>query len=641
MFGYNLFTAVPSTFAQADRIPVTTDYIVGPGDEILIRAWGQIDIDARVEVDRSGDIFVAKVGTLHVAGLRYDQLQDYLKTGIGRIYQKFDLTVNMGHLRSIQVFVVGHAYRPGAYTISSLSTLVNALFACGGPAPTGSMRHIQLKRNAKMIADFDIYDLLLNGDKSKDMQLSQGDVIFIPPVGSLVAIDGSVNVPAVYELNGAGTLDAVIELAGGLTNVASGQRATVERIYDRATRKVEQFPLDSAGLARAIQDGDLIMIYPLSPKFENAVTLRGTVAKPGRYPWTPGMRVRDLVPARELLITSEYWMRQNRAARNKDVRTVPDVNWSYAVISRINPQDLSTLLIPFNLGKAIDGDTSENVELETGDVITIYSQADVRVPVEERSTFVRLEGEIKRPGLYRVGAGETLKRLVARAGGLTPQAYVFASQFTRESTRTEQQSRLDEMMQQLQRDSERNAVLQSVRKSGPEQNNEFTTRLQYQQAMLGAMRQLKATGRIVLGLRPSDKSIDSLPNIALEDGDRFFVPNYSSSLSVVGDVVNPSTFLYYPNKRVSRYLRDAGGATRFADQSRTFVLRADGSIISKKTSSNLWSNSFDDLQLMPGDAIVVPQHLPRAGFVAGLKDWTQILAQFGLGAAAVHVLSQQ
>ena len=183
LFGYNLFEGVPTTFAPVDNVPVTPDYVVGPGDELLIRAWGQVDIDYRAVVDRNGMINIPRVGNVTVAGIRYQDLSGYLRNAIGRIFRNFELLVTLGQLRSIQIFVVGQAQRPGSYTVSSLSTLVNAVFASGRPLARGSMRRIQLKRGDKMVTEFDLYDLLLRGDKSKDAQLLPGDVIYIPPVG--------------------------------------------------------------------------------------------------------------------------------------------------------------------------------------------------------------------------------------------------------------------------------------------------------------------------------------------------------------------------------------------------------------------------------------------------------------------------
>jgi protein involved in polysaccharide export with SLBB domain len=190
IYGASLFTNPPSTFAPVDRIPVTVNYVVGPGDELLIRAWGQIDFDIHARVDRSGSIFIPKVGKLNVAGLKFEQLHGFLTSQISRIYQNFDLNVTMGDLRSIDIFVVGQAQQPGRYTVSSLSTLANAIFASGGPSPSGSMRRIQLKRGSKVVTEFDLYDLLILGDKSHDVPLQPEDVLYFPPVGPQVAVGG-------------------------------------------------------------------------------------------------------------------------------------------------------------------------------------------------------------------------------------------------------------------------------------------------------------------------------------------------------------------------------------------------------------------------------------------------------------------
>src|SRR5262249_23973504 len=200
IFGQNLFRNVPSTFAPLDRVPVTPDYLIGPGDELVVRSWGQIDINYRAVVDRTGTIYLPRVGAISVAGLRYDQLNDAVKSAVGRVFRNFELSVTLGQLRSIQVFVVGQVRRPGVYTVSSLSTLVNALFASGGPSNHGSMRDIQLKRQGKIVTNFDLYDLIVRGDKSRDAQLLPGDVIYVAPVGRLAALSGSVNVPAIFEL---------------------------------------------------------------------------------------------------------------------------------------------------------------------------------------------------------------------------------------------------------------------------------------------------------------------------------------------------------------------------------------------------------------------------------------------------------
>jgi polysaccharide export outer membrane protein len=724
LFGQSLFRNVPSTFAPVDRIPVTPDYMVGPGDELLVRAWGQIDVNYRAVVDRTGAIYLPKVGPISVAGVRYDQLNTYMKAAISRVYKNFDLDVTLGRLRAVQVFVVGQVRRPGSYTVSSLSTLVNALFASGGPSKRGSMRHILLKRLGKDITDFDLYDLIAFGDKSKDVQLLSGDVILVPPVGPLVAVAGSVNVPAIYELKEHESLGEVLGYAGGFTTTASGQKTFIDRIDGRQVRHTAEVDLSSAGLKTELRDGDIVRVLHISPRFDNAITLRGNVAVPGRYPWQQGMRVRDLIPSRDALVTQEFWKRQNKLAvdlesltfksreeveqdrqrenrdknapanqpgsenqapdqyqypapstptrqnqvtqadqrtqqqrdedlaarvgrteaqrikqeelKNEVKRSAAEINWEYAVIQRMDPQDLSTHLVPFNLGKAIAGDESQNVVLEPGDVITIFSQNDMQVPAGQQTKFVRLEGEFLTAGVYQVQLGETLRHLISRVGGLTPQAYLYGAEFTRESTREDQQKRLDEYINDLERSIERNAGAQR-NLTGEEALTERQS-LEGQRRLLDKLRQMKATGRVVLELKPTASDVNQLPDLMLEDGDRLLVPFKPATVNVIGSVYNSNSFIFKPGKMVSDYMRLSGGPTRNGDKGRSFVIRADGTTVSGSGHKGVFGSSFEQARLMPGDTIVVPEKLDKGAVLRGFKDWTQIISTFVIGAAAAKVL---
>jgi protein involved in polysaccharide export with SLBB domain len=641
VFGHDLFRGVPSTFAPLDRVPVPADYSVGPGDEILIRAWGQIDVDLRLVVDRDGTINIPRVGVVNIAGIRNQDLPAYLKNAIGRVFRNFDLSVTLGQLRSIQVFVVGQARRPGTYTVSSLSTLVNTLFASGGPSARGSMRKIQLKRGAALVTEFDLYDLLVKGDKSRDRMLQPGDVIYIPPVGSLAAISGSVNQPAIFELKGGETLNDLLEYAGGLTTTAAGQKVVVERIEDRKARVVADFSLDAAGRQRALRDGDLVRVFSMTPRFENAVTLRGAVANPGRYPWSQGMRVKDLLPSREALIVPEYWSRVNAAVgrdapagtgalRAEVKRHFAEPNWEYAAVERLNTDRLTTILIPFNLGKAVlKGDPDQNIQLQPGDIVTIFSTDDIQLPIATQSKYVRLEGEVIAPGVYQVLPGETLRQLLARVGGASPNAYIYGAEFTRESVRAQQQKRLDEFVQQLALDVERQATTGATAESV----EAAKTQAESQRRLVDRLRQAKATGRIVLELYPDRAQLKDIPEVALEDGDRLVVPPRPSTVSVIGAVYNANAMLYRPDRRVEDYLGMAGGPTKHADTDSIYVVRADGTVISKSQSN--WMIGFYGDLILPGDAIFVPEQLDKYRFVRDLKDWTQILMQFGLGIAGL------
>ena len=665
IYGANLFEETPTTFAPVDHAPVTADYVIGPGDELLIRAWGQIEFDVHSRVDRNGAIYIPRVGSINVAGLRYDQLQTYLKSHIGRVYQNFDLNVGMGELRSIDVFVVGQASHPGRYTISSLSTLANAIFASGGPSTSGSMRHIELKRGSSVVTTFDLYDLLLKGDKSKDVQLLPGDVIYFAPVGPQVAMGGQVNNPAIYELRNETTLGDVLQLTGGLSVTAYGGRVYVEQIKNREERGIEEIKLDTGGMQRPLKDGDVLNFTPISPRFVDSVTLRGNVAQPGRYPFHEGMRVADLIPNKEFLITREYWNQQNaltlqlqndaaktptdannqetnkldKAALNDVKKNAPEINWDYAVIQRMNPQDLSTELIPFNLGKAVlEHQDSANLVLQPGDIVTVFSQADLRVPRDQQTKLVKLEGEFESAGVYRARSGENLRELVIRAGGLATSAYLYAAVFTRESTRVQQQERLDMFIAQMERDLARQIAQTSQNARTSEEANAARASMEARRASLDKLRQLKADGRIVLTLHPDDAGVSSIPELPLEDGDKLYVPSRPIIVSVVGDVYNQGSFIQRPGKTVDRYLRDSGGPTRNADKSRIFVVRANGSVVSKDAASGFWSGGFNGMVLMPGDTVVVPEQLNPGAALRNFKDWSQILFNFGLAAAAINVL---
>lgn len=649
IYGRDLFTGVPNTFSPLDNIPVTADYMVGPGDELLVRGWGQVDFDMSVVVDRNGSIYLPRVGNVNVAGIRYHALPGYLKNAIGKVFRNFELNVTLGKLRSIQVFVVGQAKRPGAYTVSSLSTLVNTLFASGGPSVKGSLRHIQVKRNGSVVTELDMYDFLLKGDKSQDISLLPGDVIYIPPVGQLAAIAGSVNNPAIYELKkDANTLADLIEMSGGLSTVAEGDKVRVERIDDRKMRKVDEFVLNKAGLERMLKDGDVVQVQSISGQFGNAVTLRGNVANPGRYPWKEGMRVSDLIPSMDALIVPEYWAGQNRSFRmetgsESELRTQVkrnqnEINWDYALVERLNKADLSTSLLPFNLGKAIGGrDAENNLLLLPGDIVTIFSKEDIQVPSNKRSVYVRLEGEFNHAGVYKALPGETLRQLVARVGGITPQAYLFGSELTREATRQMQQKRLNEIIDRLEADVQRNAAQSSASALSKDEVEAAKAQAASQTALIAKMRQVKATGRIVMDLPDQDPQLKDLPDVVLEDGDRLYIPTPASTVSVMGAVYNQNAFLYKRGQSIGDYLGKAGGPTREGDEGDVYLVRADGVVFSSRQSGSMFSG-FGGRGALPGDTIVVPEKLEKYNLTKDLKDWTQIFYQFAVGVASLKAI---
>ncbi len=648
IFGADLFRSVPSTFAPLEMTPVPADYVIGPGDELRIRIWGQVNLAANERVDRSGEIYLPQVGPVHVAGLPFSALDTHLSEAVGRVYRNFNLTVDVGQIRAIQVYVAGEARRPGVYTVSSLSTLVDALFASGGPAVEGSMRSIELRRGGAVVTRFDLYDLLIRGDKSKDAKLLPGDVIFILPVGPQAALFGSVRNPAIYELQPQELLSGLLADGGGVSSVAAEARVSIERIDEHRDRHAMEVAYDAAGMALPMADGDIVRVYSIVPKYEKTVILRGNTANPGRFAWHSGMRISDLIPDKESLITRNYWWKRAQlglpvpefepAPGFTDMRqAAPEIDWDYAVVERLDPDTLKSTLIPFDLGKLVlQHDASQDFDLQAGDAVTVFSQAEIQVPVAEQNKRVKLDGEIVHAGVYMVQPGETLRQLVERAGGFTPNAYLFASEFTRVSTRAMQQARIDEYVQSLSVRIQRNNLVaasevSAVGSSGGAMRSS-------EQDVLASLRQIRATGRIVLPLRPDSTGLGSLPNIALEDGDRFVVPSVPAAVNVVGAVNDQNSFLFKPGSRVGAYLRLAGGPSKDADRRREFIIRADGEVVSREMSNGPWGSEFNDLHIYPGDTMVVPEKLPKASALYGVMNWSQMFSQFALGAAALDVV---
>jgi protein involved in polysaccharide export with SLBB domain len=659
-FGASLFDA-PSTYAPVTNIAPPANYVLGPGDEIQLQIWGVADVAAALTVGRNGQVVVPKVGAINLAGVRVEQLEPLLKAHVGKVLANFDLSATVSKLRTMQVYVVGQAKRPGTYTLSSLSTLVNALFASGGPNANGSMRAIELKRAGQTVTRLDLYDFINQGDQSKDVGLLPGDVIVVPPVGPQVAVVGALDHAAIYELGPRGnTVSAVLNGSGGVPTLASRQRALLERINPQANpaRQVLELTLDATGLQQTLQDGDVLTLLGISPAFGNAVTLQGTVAAPLRYKWHAGMRLLDLIPERDALITADYYRRKNLlvqtvATSRESVSGVAQqikgnldaINWDYAVIERLDRKTLTNQLIPFNLGKLVlQRDPAHNLELQPGDVVTILSQNDLRVPVEKQTRLVRVEGEVVAPGVYQVLPGETLPQLVQRIGGLTPQAYVFGTEFTREEVRKQQQKNLDTLVARLESSlqSQANAQVANLSSEQAAQAKAvLEAQRQSQQEQISRLKALRSNGRVALELAPETVGLSALPTVPLEDGDRIVIPAAPSFVAAFGAVNNENVFIHKPGRTVADVLRLAG-LTEDAEEDQIFVLRADGTVVSKRDRVGLFGGGFNILVLQPGDTVVVPQKVDRetrwTAILRNTKDITQILANLGLGLAALRSL---
>lgn len=661
-FGTELFRNRLDRFASNDHAAAPDNLLLSADDELRIHTWGQVNISADVRVSREGEIFLPKVGPVHVAGLTFAAAKQQILDSISRVYRNFECTVDLGEIHTIQIYLTGHAAQPGQYSVSALTTIVDAIFLSGGPSSSGSLRHLELKRDGKLVSDLDLYLLLNKGDKSGDAVLHSGDVLYIPPAGAEVALLGSVKTEAIYELRGAENLSDLLTMAGGTTALAQNSSISIERTDASSARLAFHLTLDQQGLQTTLVSGDILRLDPIPSKFSEMVTLRGSVASPGHYRWHKGMHLSELMPEREALESRNYWWHrtqlglpapeflgdiQNLQAQSKPPAVsqqkpvevtlqlpLAQTNWSYAVIERLDTATMRTFLIPFDPGKLVlQQDSGQDLALEPGDVITFFTQDDIALPAAQKTRYVRLEGEFQHAGVYSVAPGESLRSIVARAGGLTSDAYLYGSEFTRRSTRELEQQRLDEYTSRLEQEMQR-----SVFGTVAQPSAQAAEAVVLNREMLDRLHRLKATGRIILDLHAQSSGVDALPDLSLEDGDRLVVPARPSTVQVIGAVMNPNAFLYRDHERLADYLREAGGPNRDADKSRIFILRADGSVTRSEAAQSIFASNSISQHLNPGDTIVVPEKLWRPSVMNQIMPWVQMMSEFSLSAAVVNAL---
>lgn len=619
-FGYDLFRQPPSTFAPVDNIPVGPDYVLGPGDEIRITIWGKVEGQWNVIVDRDGNITLPKAGVLGVTGLTFKELKDLLYKEFSKYFTGFEMNVSMGALRTIRVYVVGNAERPGSYTVSALSTLINALFEAGGPSKVGTMRDIQLKRSGKTIVHFDIYDFLLKGDKTKDVRLMPEDVIFIPPVGPLVAIAGSVNNPAIYELKEERTISQLIEMAGGLSDIAFKGRVQIERIVDNSRQIV--FESDLAGVNdMKVQPGAVVKIFQIVQD-KRVVRISGAVQRVGEYGFKTGMTVKDLISMSGGL---KYYTYKKEAE-----------------LTRVHITDKGpvTEKIIVNLEKAIADEPESNLPLKEDDYLFVRA-----VPEWQLYRTVTLQGEVKFPGTYTIQKGERLSSLIERAGGYTDKAYLRGAVFTRERVRELQQKQINEMVERLKRELFGRGAAERATALSPEEAKIKENEARERRDFVALLKGIKAKGRMAIILNQPELLKKTPYDIELEEGDSLSIPSNPQSVQVIGSVYNQTAFVYDKDKGYYSYIDLAGGYTENADKKRVYILKADGTAvrpnvgflgISWSKDSNRWEFGSQDIE--PGDTIVVPEKLERIAWMRGIKDLTQILYQIAVTAGVLIVM---
>jgi len=443
-FGANLVTD-SSSYVTQDPLPtVPGDYIVRPGDELQLTIWGSVDADLRLTVDRSGNISVPRVGSIQVAGLRSGDLNDAISRRVGHTFKNFQLTTTLGQVRAIRVFVGGYVQSPGSVTVSGLSSILHALMRAGGPSAAGSFRDIHLRRNGREVAVFDLYDLLLKGNRDTDQLVQPDDVIFVGPIGTQVAVLGSVNQQAIYELKPGETLSDVLGMAGGFNAVADRSRVAIERLADRNTGRVAELALP-AHSKDALDSGDLVHVFsvitatlPQEVQYEH-VRVEGEVAHPGDYILPPGSHVADALRAAGGMTRAAY--PYGTEFSRESVRRQQQINYERALrdletdmsknqasqrvtsseelasqnaTASANARLLNRLREVRPTGRVVlqlspDATDLPNLALEDGDTLNIPN----------RSSSVGIFGSVFNTGSFVFEPGHTTEQYLALAGGPT------------------------------------------------------------------------------------------------------------------------------------------------------------------------------------------------------------------------------
>jgi polysaccharide export outer membrane protein len=432
-FGYDLFAGSPTTFAPVSDVPVPGEYMVGPGDTINIQLYGKENNNYQLMVGRDGAIQFPELGPISLVGLSFENARNLLQEKIAQSMIGINASITMGELRSIRIFVAGDAFQPGSYTVSSLSTMTQALFISGGMNEIGSLRNIQLKRAGKTVVTLDLYDLLLRGDASGDKRLQSGDVVFIPSAGGLVSVMGEVRRPAIYELKNNETMADVIKMASGLNPGAYPKSSVVERYSDKSIKTVINVDLTAqTGLAIAVKNGDVLNVKSASSRIDNAITIAGAVIRPGKYQWMKNQRVADLLPSvwGNLTLTADL---------------------DYCLLVRETNQAGDIELHRIDLGQAIMEPSSlSNLYLQPRDTILVFDYADretlltpIITKLKGQSRFgqaaklVNINGNVRFAGKYPLTVGANIKELLIAAGGLEEGAYTQSAELTRQKVSAE------------------------------------------------------------------------------------------------------------------------------------------------------------------------------------------------------------
>jgi len=697
MFGYEVFSQTRThSFSPGDMSNVPVDYPVRAGDEVKIHLWGRLNEEHLIRVSRDGTLNVPRIGPIRVAGQPFGTMERTLNQKLQNI-EGVNVSLSMGELRPIGIYIVGEVNSPGFHTVSPLTNVTNALFTAGGITKRGSLRSVQLKRGGKLISEVDFYDFLISGNDKTGLRLQAGDVIVVPVAKQMVAVVGNVRRSAMYELKKPTKLSEVLETAGGVSPSGWTNRIQVERFEGNSRQIIFDVDSSSAALPDVIiKDGDIIKVFPVLDKGQNAVVLSGNVLRPGKYEFKSGMRIRDVITDHRVLLPESYF--------------------EYAVVLRKTFPSFLERIVPFSLQNALnDASSEDNLLLEEMDEIIIYPQ-DYFTP----DRTVSIDGSVTTPGTYRILDNMTIRDLILQAGGLNDNASLQRGELYRRTIEggstvfrkidfsVEKAMSADQQHNILLSKSDRvfvrnmkgweperrvtlsgefvypgvyvlfedetlgalieraggfkqdaylqaaTFIRQSVRTLEQRKQSEYANELegnmirlsielaskgQHVGSLFEQQLRLKemldssnVTGRVLINM--TNKTHYS--EFALENGDQLHIPKKPNTISVLGEVYNSATFRHDTKRTlVSHYLNLAGGPKTTAEKKDIYVIRADGTVISNKEVR------ITSIHLEPGDVVVVPAKVrygnPQKTFV-DVADASFKVATFLISVVTLIVL---
>ena len=655
VFGYDFFQNPKISFAPTINVPTPESYIINTGDELLVEVWGAAESSTTQKVDNQGNIILPMAGKVHVGGLNFVEAKARINTALRKIYAgisapedsyaKVYTGVSIANIRTVKVNIIGEVEAPGTYSLSALSTVINALYASGGPTENGSFRNIQVVRGGKTIAHLDIYNFLLKGSQEGNINLNDQDVIIVPPYKNQVEVIGFVKREGIYEVKEGEKLSSLVDYFGGFKSNAYKDIMVVERIVG-AKREVKEVPFSDAGKF-AMQGGDKLLVHKLSDIYHNRISITGAVYQPGNYAYSEGMTVLDLID-KAAGVREEAYLNRAILFRSIDRVDKQSLNFSlkdllekkqtialqpndslhiygrdsliakpmvriegavrkpqkFAYAKGLYPADLIIMAGGFIEGadqtqvqvarqlndanfKTISKVYTVSLSKEGGDSIALEPNDIVTVRYEKGyvpQQVVKIEGEVSFPGFYAIlSKEERISSLIKRSGGLAPYAYVEGATLVRKKDKNEKDDKAQEkQLKKLKKTDKDLTLIETKEEEKTPEVSEY---------------------RVGINLKKIMENKNSYQDLVLKDGDVLIIPSEKQTVEVKGLVLAPSLVRYEKGKSTRSYINSAGGFSDNAQRKSVYVVYANGDV--KGTSRFLFFRSYP--KVAPGALVIVPE----------------------------------